>query len=447
MSKPKVKMPYNLSPRIQWLYDYYYAGAKRKWNNEFNAFTTGTKWDVIFDESSFYIVPEVYSFFNTFNLSFNQAAVVIDTPKDFYNQSLVERKAWFIKEAMVNRLPKEILPGDLIAGGRFNLQASMCLSKKEAGKRARELMGKKGLRNRVLEFHDRGFGNCGATCGNGVVEPPETCDDNCPTVCNDNDACTTDALSGQANECNVRCTSTPITACSMTSDGCCPANCNSLNDADCQPVCPNGVVEAGEKCDGNCPTSCDDGNACTANTLIGSAAQCTAECTYSTISQCSMTSDGCCPSGCTSINDVDCDSSGLIGDPCTSGGECVSGACLDEANTGWSGGYCTAACGDPALNPTECGSGAHCAAYDAESGYGFCFRDCANNNSCRTPYYQCFDWDGDGTRSECAPVASVMRQTARLIRSSSVMPENICVRKICSRFIGSEPIAETARGL
>ncbi len=248
--------------------------------------------------------------------------------------------------------------------------------------------------------------NCGATCGNGVVEPPETCDDNCPTVCNDNDACTTDALSGQANECNVRCTSTPITACSMTSDGCCPANCNSLNDADCQPVCPNGVVEAGEKCDGNCPTSCDDGNACTANTLIGSAAQCTAECTYSTISQCSMTSDGCCPSGCTSINDVDCDSSGLIGDPCTSGGECVSGACLDEANTGWSGGYCTAACGDPALNPTECGSGAHCAAYDAESGYGFCFRDCANNNSCRTPYYQCFDWDGDGTRSECAPVAS-----------------------------------------
>lgn len=172
MSKPKVKEPYNLSPRIKWLYDYYYSGANRKWNNEFNAFTTGTDWDVIFDESSFYIVPEVYSFFNTFNLSFNQAAVVIDTPKDFYDWTLVERKAWFIKEAMVNHLPKEILPGDLIAGGRFNLQASMCLSKEEAAQRARDLHSKKGLRNQIFAFHDRGFGNCGATCGHIIPDYP-----------------------------------------------------------------------------------------------------------------------------------------------------------------------------------------------------------------------------------------------------------------------------------
>lgn len=172
MSKQKVKEPYNLSPRIKWLYDYYYSGAKRKWNNEFNAFTTGTDWDVLFDESSFYIVPEVYSFFNTFNLSFNQAAVVIGTPEDFYDQPLVERKAWFIKEAMVNHLPKEILPGDLIAGGRFNLQTSMCLSKEEAKSRAQDLHGKKGLRNEVFVFHDRGFGNCGATCGHIIPDYP-----------------------------------------------------------------------------------------------------------------------------------------------------------------------------------------------------------------------------------------------------------------------------------
>lgn len=172
MSKPKVKEPYNLSPRIRWLYDYYFAGAKRKWNNEFNAFTTGTEWDVLFDESSFYIVPEVYSFFNTFNVSFNQAAVVIDTDKDFYKQSLVERRAWFVKEAIVKHLPKEILPGDLIAGGRFNLQASRCLSKQEAAKRKKEIAGKNGLRNRVFEFHDRGFGNCGATCGHLIPDYP-----------------------------------------------------------------------------------------------------------------------------------------------------------------------------------------------------------------------------------------------------------------------------------
>ena len=147
MSKARVKEPYNMSPRIKWLYDYYYSGAKRKWNNEFSAFTTGTDWDVLYDESNYYIVPEVYSFLNTFNLSFNQAAVVVDTPEDFYDWPLVERKAWFLKEVMVNQLPKEILPGDLIAGGRFNLQTSMCLSKKEADQRAQDLYGKKGLRN------------------------------------------------------------------------------------------------------------------------------------------------------------------------------------------------------------------------------------------------------------------------------------------------------------
>lgn len=84
-----VKVPYNLSPRVEWLRDYYFKGSKRKWNNEFMAFTTGTEWDEIFDETSFYIVPEVYSFFSVFNKTFNMSAYTIDTPKDFLsNQSL-----------------------------------------------------------------------------------------------------------------------------------------------------------------------------------------------------------------------------------------------------------------------------------------------------------------------------------------------------------------------
>ncbi len=29
-----VKTPTNLSPRIQWLRDYYFQGVKRAWNNE-----------------------------------------------------------------------------------------------------------------------------------------------------------------------------------------------------------------------------------------------------------------------------------------------------------------------------------------------------------------------------------------------------------------------------
>jgi len=31
----KIKVPKNLSPRVQWLRDYYFQGNQIKWNNEF----------------------------------------------------------------------------------------------------------------------------------------------------------------------------------------------------------------------------------------------------------------------------------------------------------------------------------------------------------------------------------------------------------------------------
>lgn len=40
-----LKQPQNLSERVRWLRDYYFEGVKRKWNNEFTAWTTGTPWD------------------------------------------------------------------------------------------------------------------------------------------------------------------------------------------------------------------------------------------------------------------------------------------------------------------------------------------------------------------------------------------------------------------
>ena len=83
VTKPSVKEPHHLSPRIQWLRDYYFQGEKRSWNNEFSAFTTGTPWDEVFDETSFLIVPEVYSFFPTFRRSFQMSARTIEPPKGF----------------------------------------------------------------------------------------------------------------------------------------------------------------------------------------------------------------------------------------------------------------------------------------------------------------------------------------------------------------------------
>ena len=160
-----VKTPKNLSPRIAWLRDYYFQGVRRAWNNEFAAFTTGTEWDVVFDEISFYIVPETYAFLSPFNASFRQAADQVDLPEGFWSWPLVERRAWFIREVVVNRLPQEILPGDLIAGARFNLQASRCWNRAEAEARNTRTWGKGGAAAAMKWFHDHGYGNAGATSG------------------------------------------------------------------------------------------------------------------------------------------------------------------------------------------------------------------------------------------------------------------------------------------
>ena len=167
-----VKEPYNLSRRIQWLRDYYFKGDKRAWNNEFAAFTTGTPWDEVFDETSFLIVPEVYSFFQTFRESFRMSARAIEPPENFFALSIAERRAWFVKEAIVNRIPQEILPGDLIAGGRFNLMASRCWSKQEAKERNALMFDKGGVRADTFEFRDKGYGNCGATSGHLIPNYP-----------------------------------------------------------------------------------------------------------------------------------------------------------------------------------------------------------------------------------------------------------------------------------
>ncbi len=170
--KPKfaIKEPKSLSPRIKWLRDYYFQGLKRKWNNEFTGWTTGTPWDFQFQEGQYYIVPETYTFFSTFTGAFKQTAKKVKLHPDFWKWSLPERHAWFIKEVMVHYLPHEILPGDLIAGARFALQASTCLTKKEANQYSKMVYGKNGIRAAILWFHSHGYGNVGATSGHLIPD-------------------------------------------------------------------------------------------------------------------------------------------------------------------------------------------------------------------------------------------------------------------------------------
>lgn len=163
--KTGIKEAKNLSPRLSWLRDYYFEGTKRKWNNENTSWTTGTDWDFQHNELTYYIVPETYPFLQTFRSSFAQTARRVELCEGFWEMSLPERIAWFNREVMVKYVPCEILPGDLIAGARFNIQTSSCLTEEETKARDKRVYGKKGTRAQMKWFHDHGYGNSGATSG------------------------------------------------------------------------------------------------------------------------------------------------------------------------------------------------------------------------------------------------------------------------------------------
>ena len=164
-SEHNLKEPSGLSDRIQWLRDYYFRGTERPWNNEFTSWTTGTPWDIIYNEMTFYIVPETYTLLNTLGASYLQAARPVALHPDFWHGSLAERRAWFVREVIVNYVPQEILPGDLLAGARFNVQTSLCFTQEESETWQKLVKGKNGARAQMKWFHDHGYGNAGATSG------------------------------------------------------------------------------------------------------------------------------------------------------------------------------------------------------------------------------------------------------------------------------------------
>ncbi len=205
--------------------------------------------------------------------------------------------------------------------------------------------------------NERTDSDCSATCGNGTIEPGETCDDAikpgevgaCPTAadCVDKEACTMDILIS-ANTCSARCVHRPITAL-VPGDGCCPDGATHNSDTDCPVVCGNALVEVGESCDtglttpqaGSCPTMCADVNPCTHNTVVGSG--CMAMCKPSAIEQ-FINGDGCCPRG--GNRNVDSDCGAVCGNAVVELGETC-----DKAIAQGMPGACPAAC---APDPSGC---------------------------------------------------------------------------------------------
>ncbi len=157
-------------------------------------------------------------------------------------------------------------------------------------------------------------------CGNGRIDPTETCDiaipvgrpGACPPLtCDDGLACTVDVKTGSG--CAVRCGHIEITT-FMAGDGCCPANSNNGLDPDCSATCGNGRIDSGETCDsriaagrpGVCPVAddCVDRDFCTTDVHI-SAHTCSARCVHSVITE-FIAGDRCCPSGASNQSDPDC---------------------------------------------------------------------------------------------------------------------------------------------
>lgn len=208
-------------------------------------------------------------------------------------------------------------------------------------------------------------GICIGSCGNGVIDQGETCDPpaSCPTSCDDASACTTDIMTGDPSTCDVICTHDPVVNC-VDGDGCCPVTCNSSNDDDCTAACGNGVVDQGETCDppSTCPTTCNDGNACTQDIMSGDPSTCNAACANNAITACAH-ADGCCPTGCNASNDNDCPAS--CGDSVCSGSEntancwqdcgthCGDSACNGSESTVNCPDDCGTLCGDSACNGSE----------------------------------------------------------------------------------------------
>lgn len=179
--------------------------------------------------------------------------------------------------------------------------------------------------------------DCAVTCGNGVVEGDETCDPlgKCPTACAAL-GCQQRTLQG-AGTCEAKCVNGALETNCVNGDQCCPAGCNAKTDSDCLPGCGNNVIEQGETCDplASCPTACP-AMGCQLRKLEN-AGTCAAQCVDDRVQNACINGDGCCPKGCTALNDNDCKpvcGNGTVepGETCDPPGSCPQ-RCPGEAYT------------------------------------------------------------------------------------------------------------------
>ena len=225
------------------------------------------------------------------------------------------------------------------------------------------------------------------TCGNGLVEYPETCDtpgtpvscDGCSFYCqiencNDANPCTTDSCTP-----NLGCRHIGVANGTSCSDG---LVCNGVE------ACQNALCTA-------VPLNCNDGNTCTIDTCVEPTG-----CQHVNAPPGANCTDG---NACTAVDTCDATGTCVPGAPlvCNDNRECTTdtcnpatgcvfanrtGSCTDDANP-CTADVCSAGnCTHPALtNGTACNDGAFCTVSD-NCQNGTCLgggaRDCSDTNPC-----------------------------------------------------------------
>jgi hypothetical protein len=209
--------------------------------------------------------------------------------------------------------------------------------------------------------------DCPSQCGNGVIEKGEQCDPrtSCPAAC-PNRGCTRFTLQGSADQCSALCVEAGLESVCKPDDGCCPPGCTVADDSDCSIMCGNGAKEGSETCDplSSCPTVCLP-QGCQLRKLVNPGS-CTAECVNERLQTTCQADDSCCPPGCHSGNDSDCQAacdngvkeSGETCDPLSScPADCPANQC--QLRKLISPGNCKAQCVDDRLQ-TSCQGGDDC---------------------------------------------------------------------------------------
>ncbi len=127
---------------------------------------------VLWAETDYYIVPEVYFYIGkksigVYGASVNAMAQPVQLPSDFWSHSLPERRMIFFEQILLNCMPQEIIGPELLCGARFNTQLRKCLNKTEQKDFDKTNLQ---IRNKVFTYHNNGFGNVGATGGHLIPD-------------------------------------------------------------------------------------------------------------------------------------------------------------------------------------------------------------------------------------------------------------------------------------